>query len=258
MHNIFLSHTSTDKPFTRILAESLKNVGITVWIDEAEIKVGDSLIEKIRDGIDSVDYFGIILSPFSVKSDWVKKELDVAMNQEIENKKVKVIPILHKKCDLPGFLKGKKYADFTTSFTEGYNELMRRLTPLQNSDFLKGIFLKENAGSGKSSVIVEFRDFFDSKLAGSYQINGTNPNGNTYYGVAEIVCNQKGITITSLIGKNTFICKGTRIGNKLTVSGDFNVTYEVLISGQIIGIWDEGGTEILIPHDLIGQIPINK
>ena len=43
---------------------------------------------------------------------WVQRELDVAMNQEIQGKRVKVLPILLKDCDLPGFLVGKFYADF--------------------------------------------------------------------------------------------------------------------------------------------------
>ena len=35
------------------------------------------------------------------------------MTQEIEGKLVKVLPLLYKKCDLPSFLKGKLYANFT-------------------------------------------------------------------------------------------------------------------------------------------------
>jgi len=41
----------------------------------------------------------------------VKKEVDIAMNQEIEGRRVKVVPILLDAVDLPGFLKGKLYGD---------------------------------------------------------------------------------------------------------------------------------------------------
>jgi hypothetical protein len=111
---VFMSHNWRDKDFVRRLALDLKSAGASVWIDEAEIKIGDSLIEKIRNGIDEVDYLAVILSSRSVDSEWVKKEVDIAMNQEIENKRVKVLPILLEQCGLPGFLKGKLYADFTT------------------------------------------------------------------------------------------------------------------------------------------------
>jgi hypothetical protein len=111
---VFLSHNWQDKEFVRKLATDLQHLGARVWLDEAEIQIGDSLIEKIRSGIDEMDYLAVILSPHSVNSEWVKKEVDIAMNQEIENKKVKVLPIKAAACEMPGFLKGKLYADFTT------------------------------------------------------------------------------------------------------------------------------------------------
>ncbi|MFN7043372.1 MAG: toll/interleukin-1 receptor domain-containing protein [Acidovorax temperans] len=113
MTSVFLSHNSQDKPFVRRLASDLDAHGVKCWIDEAEIKVGDSLIEKIRQGLDSMSYVAVILSPNSVKSTWVQREVDVAMNQEILAKQVKVLPLMYQKCELPGFLLGKKYADFT-------------------------------------------------------------------------------------------------------------------------------------------------
>ncbi len=81
--SIFLSHSSADKAFARRLARDLDNQGVTYWLDEAEIKIGDYLIEKIRSAIDDVEYLAVILSPEAVASDWVQREVDVAMNQEI-------------------------------------------------------------------------------------------------------------------------------------------------------------------------------
>jgi hypothetical protein len=123
--SVFLSHSHADNAFARRLANDLKDAGARVWIDEAEIQVGDSLIERIRDGIDAMDYLAVILSPDSVESEWVRREVEIAMNQEIEGKKVKVLPILYKRCNLPGFLKGKFYADFTDQ--TNYNSALERL-----------------------------------------------------------------------------------------------------------------------------------
>ncbi|WP_085314302.1 toll/interleukin-1 receptor domain-containing protein [Derxia lacustris] len=109
---IFLSHNHADKAFVRRLAIDLDAQGIQCWLDEAEIKIGDSLIEKIRTGIDEMDFVAIILSPASVNSSWVQREMDVAMNQEIAGRRIKVLPIMYRKCELPGFLLGKRYADF--------------------------------------------------------------------------------------------------------------------------------------------------
>jgi hypothetical protein len=83
LSSVFLSHSHADKPFARKLTADLRKAGHAVWIDEAEINIGDSLIVKIREGIDEVDYVAAILSTSSINSEWVKKELDIATNREI-------------------------------------------------------------------------------------------------------------------------------------------------------------------------------
>lgn len=128
MLNVFISHNYKDKPLARKISNELIKYGIKPWIDESEIKLGDSLIEKIRAGLDNMDYLVVLISKNSVQSEWVKKELDIAMNSEIEGKKVITIPILAGKCDLPGFLKGKLYADMSTNrkYNENIPILLRR------------------------------------------------------------------------------------------------------------------------------------
>jgi TatD DNase family protein len=111
---VFISHSWEDQAVARRLAADLSHYGARVWIDEAEILVGDSLIEKIRQGIDDMDYVAALISKASVSSRWVAKELDIAMNQEIDGKRVKVLPLLLEDCELPGFLKGKAFADLRT------------------------------------------------------------------------------------------------------------------------------------------------
>lgn len=145
MSSIFLSHNHADKPFVRRLAEDLEAAGIRVWIDEAEIMIGDSLIEKIRQGIDEMEYVGVILSPNSVNSPWVQREVDIAMNQEIKGKRVKVLPLMIAECELPGFLEGKLYADFCDPerYEEEFSKVLSRLQlssktePVSVRDFAK-------------------------------------------------------------------------------------------------------------------------
>ncbi len=112
MSSAFLSYSHDDKAFARKLAADLRRHGHIVWTDEGEIKVGDSLIEKIRDGIDRVDYVIALISNASINSPWVKKELDIASNREMEQDRVVVLPALLDDVDLPGFLKGKMYTNF--------------------------------------------------------------------------------------------------------------------------------------------------
>ena len=112
MSSIFLSHNRFDKPFVRKLTSDLQRLGVRVWFDEAEIQIGDSLIEKIQEGIDQMDYVGVVLSSNSINSEWVRKEVEIAMTHEINGRRVKVLPMLLETCELPGFLQGKLYADF--------------------------------------------------------------------------------------------------------------------------------------------------
>ncbi len=113
MITVFLAHSSKDKRFARRLAKDLRDNGITIWIDEAEILVGDSLVEKLEQGIKSTDYLAVILSPASVSSRWVLQEVRSALKQEIEGGFTKVLPILYKPCDVPPFLDSKVWADFS-------------------------------------------------------------------------------------------------------------------------------------------------
>ena len=103
---VFLSHNSLDKLFARRLASTLEASGVQVWIDEAEILPGDSLLGKIELAIDRVDYLIVVLSPHSVSSEWVTREVRMAMHREIAGKRVVVIPVLYQDCKIPGFLRG--------------------------------------------------------------------------------------------------------------------------------------------------------
>lgn len=127
--SIFLCHSSKDKFFVRELAENLKTYGIKVWLDEAEINIGDSLTEKIGQAIDETDYVGVVLSTNSVNSQWVQKELQVALQKEFSKKQVVVLPMLLESVAIPPFLRDKLYADFTSleKFEETFPRFLRSL-----------------------------------------------------------------------------------------------------------------------------------
>lgn len=154
---IFLSHSSKDKFFARKLAEGLKSNGIDVWIDEAEIKVGDSLTEKIGKAIETTHYFGVILSENSINSEWVKKELQIAIQKELSSKKVVVLPILLERVEIPSFLKDKLYADFTNpdNFDSEFSKILDALSVSQNKRQTTKLIKKEAIDEKNKEVKVE-------------------------------------------------------------------------------------------------------
>ncbi len=125
---LFLSHSSTDKPFVRKLAADLVARDISVWFDEWEIAVGDSLMTKIEEGITSSAYFGIVLSKASVgATGWVRRELETGFAMELEKRRVFLLPILLEQCEVPPLLKGKKYANFASDYETGLQELVEAI-----------------------------------------------------------------------------------------------------------------------------------
>lgn len=113
MSSIFLSHNLKDKPFVRKLGADLWENGVKAWIDEVELKVGDSLTTTISKAITESQYVGVIISPHSIKSKWVEKELSWALSEEIRRQKVKVLPIFLGGCAVPDAIADKLYADFS-------------------------------------------------------------------------------------------------------------------------------------------------
>lgn len=124
---VFLSHSSKDKPFIRQLAADLSKENILVWLDEQQIFVGDSINEKVSQGLAESDYFIIALSENSTNSEWVKRELNSALISEIESKKVKILPIKLSECEFPRLIKDKLYADFTKSYKTGFSDLIKAI-----------------------------------------------------------------------------------------------------------------------------------
>lgn len=123
MPGIFLSHTHIDKPFVEKLAGRLNKLGVKTWFDKWEIKVGESITWKIEEGIKTNEFLGIVLSPEALKSEWVKSELDAAWFKQMETKKIVVLPIYHRDCEIPLLLRARKYADFRTGFEDGLSVL---------------------------------------------------------------------------------------------------------------------------------------
>lgn len=129
MSKIFLSHNHNDKPFVRELASYLQQYGIEAWVDEAEIKIGDSLIEKVGTAIKENAFVGVVISRNSANSKWVKKELEIALQRELQEDRVVVLPIVLDDSELPLFLTGKLYADFSAP-EKYYTELAKLLVAL--------------------------------------------------------------------------------------------------------------------------------
>jgi len=121
---VFISHSSKDKNFAKWLAVDLANTGHKPWLDEWDIKVGESIPKRINEGIRDCDFVVVILTDNSVRSNWVETEWQAKYWDEIQVGEVKVIPALFSDCEIPTLLKMKKYADFRESYSDGFEDLI--------------------------------------------------------------------------------------------------------------------------------------
>lgn len=138
MQKVFISHSTKDKRFVRTLKEDLNENNIETWVDEDQLDIGDSLIDKIESSLEESTHFLIILSPNSVNSDWVKLELNKAIKQVSEKLMKKIIPVQYRECEIPQELKGLLYFDLSKEnvqvvenrvkfTTEGYPIFLNRI-----------------------------------------------------------------------------------------------------------------------------------
>jgi hypothetical protein len=102
--SIFISYSHEDKDLARALAAALDARGLRVWIDEGELKVGDSLIERIATAIAEIDFFLALVSEASRKSNWCRKELALAVTGELGREGVRVLPVRVAGAEMPDAL----------------------------------------------------------------------------------------------------------------------------------------------------------
>ena len=96
-YDLFICHASDDKDeVVRPLAILLRKQGRRVWVDEVEIKLGDSLRQKIDDGLARSRFGLVVLSPAFFGKHWPRLELDgLAARENLSGKKV-VLPVWHR------------------------------------------------------------------------------------------------------------------------------------------------------------------
>lgn len=107
---VFISYSHKDKKFVNELVKELIRRGFSVWQDVISIGVGERILKRMREGIESCPYFLFIITPSSLKSKFANDEFEYFNQLRIidENER-KFIPILLKKCKIPDYLGAFKY-----------------------------------------------------------------------------------------------------------------------------------------------------
>ena len=139
MARVYIAYSHEDVEFVDKLALDLRDSGLDLWVDSWELGPGDSLYEKINQGLAASAFLCPVLSPNSIKSRWVTAEIGAAVVMETEESSITVVPILHQKCQVPPLLRAKVAARFDKGdYDAELKKLLGKLTPKQDPSQLYG------------------------------------------------------------------------------------------------------------------------
>ncbi|MGH9971814.1 MAG: TIR domain-containing protein [Pyrinomonadaceae bacterium] len=110
-YDVFLSHSSSDKPRVRELCLALQRLGLRVFLDEHQLQVGDSVYSSLSDALETSDYILFCISRASVASGWVEREVGGALATQIKSRRKKVLPVLLDDAPIPSLLSDLVWLD---------------------------------------------------------------------------------------------------------------------------------------------------
>lgn len=114
---VFISHSSKDKHIADEIFDSFQASSTRAWYDKYEIFPGDSITDKINEGLEKCDVGVLILSKnfFNPQSGWPRNEMNYFLQQRMRRNKMNFICInLDLSLDeLPPLLQDFRYIDYS-------------------------------------------------------------------------------------------------------------------------------------------------
>ena len=107
--HIFFSHNHRDKDLATPLAAQLRLVGAEVWLDDWEIKPGDSIVGKVNNALGLVDTVLLLWSRNAAASRWVNSKMESALSRALSDGSPRIIPIRLDDTELPLLLQPIKW-----------------------------------------------------------------------------------------------------------------------------------------------------
>jgi hypothetical protein len=142
MTSVFISHSSLDDALVRErIIDVLEQHGFRIWYSRDDIHGAEEWEKRIRQELENAQWFLVALSPRSVQSEWVRAEVDWAL----ENRPGRLVPVLiddchPQECNLR--LRPLQFVD------------LRENTPAEQSQLLK---VWDSASSLQSSEVISGR-----------------------------------------------------------------------------------------------------
>jgi hypothetical protein len=127
MANVFISHRGSDAADAEKLAVAVRDVGHTVWLDNWEIGLGDSIVARINEGLEGSRYLILCYSTSGVTAPWISREWMAALARQLDGWDVKILPVRLTDGEPPAIMSDIKYADLVKDWPKGIAELLRAI-----------------------------------------------------------------------------------------------------------------------------------
>lgn len=83
-YDVFLSHSSKDKPQVRQLAARFQQDGLRVFLDELDIHTGQSILGRIESGLQQAQRVIAFLSKHFYQSSYAKLEVEAILKRDLD------------------------------------------------------------------------------------------------------------------------------------------------------------------------------
>jgi hypothetical protein len=93
LYSCFISYSAHDQEFCERLHTDLQAAGVRCWFAAEDMKIGDRFRDAIESAIRMHDKLLLVLSDNSVKSDWVRSEVEGAFERETRERKPVLFPV---------------------------------------------------------------------------------------------------------------------------------------------------------------------
>ena len=92
-YTCFISYSTKDEEFVKRLHADLLSMRVRCWFAPEDMKIGDKIRARIDESIWMYDKLLIVLSEYSIASDWVEFEVEAALAKESKEKRTVLFPI---------------------------------------------------------------------------------------------------------------------------------------------------------------------
>lgn len=121
---VLLSHSSINKEDARTLALLLITDEISVWFDEWEIQLGESVTGAVDDALERASHVILMWSKGASSSDWVTEERRAALTMAIQSGQPTIIVVLLDDEPLPPLLRDRRHLRWSGGTEEDRQELV--------------------------------------------------------------------------------------------------------------------------------------